>query len=371
MIAWLNDNWTKLKDFIVYYYAIVVGWVNARLADTVAWLRNERDVIVNAVNTWTSYLQQRISEVATTAWNNLVSKWNEVRASISGLLGEAKQWALDRANDVRSKLYEIRDWLISKDQEVRNWIDSVLSQLRNTISSIQTSIQNWVNSKIQNTSDWITSSISNLRTWVETIPVELHTAIDALWTKVNSIKMPKLEISPALVWAYIEGYFTEWIQWWLACQLWSSNDPLPPKPTLFGGGGSGGIGTLPPGGESSQRFVWPVASRYISGYTFNSVHKGVDIGINTGDPVCAIQQGTVINSGWSDVGYGFMVRIAHPGGWFSLYAHLLQPAAFVGDFVTQGQLIGIGDSTGHSTGPHLHLEIYNGSTYYDPLTVLP
>jgi len=63
--------------------------------------------------------------------------------------------------------------------------------------------------------------------------------------------------------------------------------------------------------------------------------------------------------------------IDHGNGYQTLYAHLSQVNVHCGQSVFQGQLIGLGGSTGHSTGPHLHFEVRYKGGFINPWTVLP
>lgn len=91
-------------------------------------------------------------------------------------------------------------------------------------------------------------------------------------------------------------------------------------------------------------------------------HSGVDLAGNQGDPIYAIASGTVTGAGYNDA-YGYNVSISHGGGYGSMYAHMTSFTVSGGQYVNQGQVIGYVGSTGWSTGPHLHFEIYvNGGT---------
>lgn len=116
-------------------------------------------------------------------------------------------------------------------------------------------------------------------------------------------------------------------------------------------------------------FGWPVSGRITQ--KFWSRHLGIDIGAPKGAPVLAADSGYVVQSGWSNVGYGFMILINHGNGYLTRYAHLSALNVEVGDSVRKGQLIGRVGSTGNSTGPHLHFEIIRGSTHRNPFGLLP
>lgn len=95
----------------------------------------------------------------------------------------------------------------------------------------------------------------------------------------------------------------------------------------------------------------------ISGYT--RLHKGTDFAAPTGTPVYAAGHGTVERASRYG-GYGHYVRIRHANGYKTAYAHLSRYGRGIkaGAKVRQGQIIGYVGSTGASTGPHLHYEVY-------------
>jgi len=87
----------------------------------------------------------------------------------------------------------------------------------------------------------------------------------------------------------------------------------------------------------------------------------VDIPANSGAPIKAVAAGEVIDSGYSGIN-GNYVEIAHADGWRTKYRHLVEPAVVgVSVGVSQGQIIGKVGSTGWSTGPHLHFDLWNSS----------
>lgn len=88
--------------------------------------------------------------------------------------------------------------------------------------------------------------------------------------------------------------------------------------------------------------------------------RGIDIGAPTGTPIYAAASGTVLiaKTGWSG-GYGNMAIIQHSNGTKTLYAHMSKLGTRTGAGVSQGEIIGYVGSTGRSTGPHLHFEVFN------------
>lgn len=110
----------------------------------------------------------------------------------------------------------------------------------------------------------------------------------------------------------------------------------------------------------------PVTSQFK--YRWKRAHKGVDIGLYTGDAIYAAFDGIVraalpINM---TGGYGNVLVIRHFNGLETYYGHLSRFIVKSGDIVKAGELIGYGGSTGRSTGPHLHFETRYMGQAFDP-----
>lgn len=100
------------------------------------------------------------------------------------------------------------------------------------------------------------------------------------------------------------------------------------------------------------------------------LHKGFDIADpRVGTPILAVADG-VVESTKTAYDYGMYVRIRHRFGFRSLYAHMSSIRVSVGERVSQGQMIGTLGSTGLSTGPHLHLELWMENQILDPAPFL-
>ena len=90
---------------------------------------------------------------------------------------------------------------------------------------------------------------------------------------------------------------------------------------------------------------------------FSRMHQGLDFAAPTGTPVMASAGGRVLEAGWSG-GYGKVVKLEHRNGMVTRYAHLSRIDVKPGQTVDQGQRVGAVGSTGLSTGPHLHYEVW-------------
>lgn len=86
------------------------------------------------------------------------------------------------------------------------------------------------------------------------------------------------------------------------------------------------------------------------------MHKGVDIDLETGDPVYAAFDGMVRFSQYNS-SYGNLVILRHPNGLETYYAHMSRLDVKPGDYVSAGDKLGLGGNTGRSFGSHLHFEI--------------
>lgn len=97
-------------------------------------------------------------------------------------------------------------------------------------------------------------------------------------------------------------------------------------------------------------------------------HRGVDFGVPTGTPVLAASDGILSFRGERGA-YGNLVKIRHSNDIVTAYAHLsrFENGVGAGTYVGKGDVIGYVGSTGRSTGPHLHYEIYVDGEHIDPL----
>jgi murein DD-endopeptidase MepM/ murein hydrolase activator NlpD len=134
------------------------------------------------------------------------------------------------------------------------------------------------------------------------------------------------------------------------------------------------LGTSAPAPSASGGFMWPANGPITDTYGYLASRKrnhwGLDIGAPTGANVVAAQSGKVVAAGWSG-DYGNLIAIDHEGGLETRYAHLSRMRVSVGATVAKGQLIGAVGSTGNSTGPHLHFEVYLNGAHVNPRNYLP
>ena len=122
---------------------------------------------------------------------------------------------------------------------------------------------------------------------------------------------------------------------------------------------------------------WPVHGAISSGYGLRehpvsgreAFHTGIDIRIPTGTAVKATASGIVSFAGWSSHS-GYIVVLEHGHGFSTAYAHNSSLDVAVGQKVKAGEQIALSGSTGVSTGPHLHYEVWKNGKQIDPVSYL-
>ena len=123
--------------------------------------------------------------------------------------------------------------------------------------------------------------------------------------------------------------------------------------------------------------IWPVTGWLSSSFgrrtdPFNgnpAFHDGIDIVADRGQPVFATAEGEVVKAGYSG-DYGNLVVVKHSFGLETRYGHLTRSAVKPGQTVHRGDVVGFVGSTGRSTSPHLHYEVWLNSRLINPLRLL-
>ncbi len=119
--------------------------------------------------------------------------------------------------------------------------------------------------------------------------------------------------------------------------------------------------------DTLDSYVCPyvVKPRSLYGYRHGRRHQGIDLPYPTGTPVPSAFDGRVRISDYVG-GYGNLVVVRHANGLETFYGHLSKRNVEAGDWVSAGDIIGLGGSTGRSTGPHLHFETRYKGAAFDP-----
>jgi murein DD-endopeptidase MepM/ murein hydrolase activator NlpD len=124
--------------------------------------------------------------------------------------------------------------------------------------------------------------------------------------------------------------------------------------------------------------TWPVRGKVTTEFgapdpPYQKHHTGFDIAYRVGEPITTFMEGTVLkveNNPDNSTGYGKYVLVGHSNNVTSLYGHMSETMALVGQTVKPGDTVGLEDSTGHSTGPHVHFEIRVFDVPVDPRTFM-
>ena len=122
---------------------------------------------------------------------------------------------------------------------------------------------------------------------------------------------------------------------------------------------------------------WPVAGTISSPYGYRNhpvreerrFHTGVDLSVPSGSEVKATADGIVSFAGWTE-NSGIVVVAEHGHGFSTAYAHNRKALARVGQRIARGDVIAMSGSTGLSTGPHVHYEIWRNGRHTDPAAFL-
>ena len=172
---------------------------------------------------------------------------------------------------------------------------------------------------------------------------------------------------------YKNAKYLEWLATSVATTQATTQATTATTPTSSSSsGGSGGTTT------TSENVTWmvPVSYVYVSsafGYRIHPVygtwkmHNGVDLATSCPNNIYATRAGVVTTATYSSSA-GYYVVINHGDGYSSVYMHMCKsPYVSVGDYVSQGQVIGCVGTTGVSTGVHLHFGISYNGTYVNPM----
>jgi murein DD-endopeptidase MepM/ murein hydrolase activator NlpD len=95
------------------------------------------------------------------------------------------------------------------------------------------------------------------------------------------------------------------------------------------------------------------------GLRWGHMHEGQDFAVPVGTDLVAMSTGTVVFAG-QESGFGNVVKIRYWDNTVTYYGHMSRISATEGEGVEPGQVVGQSGNTGHSTGPHLHLEVHPG-----------
>ncbi len=120
-------------------------------------------------------------------------------------------------------------------------------------------------------------------------------------------------------------------------------------------------------------YIYPTKSQHITsrfGIRGIRFHNGIDIGIKYGDTIRSPFAGVVRYSNYQRGGYGKYIIIRHHNGLETIMAHFSHTLVSVGDTLLAGDVVGLGGSSGRSSGPHLHLEFRLLGNSFNPEKII-
>ncbi|SEP54642.1 Signal transducer regulating beta-lactamase production, contains metallopeptidase domain [Lachnospiraceae bacterium NE2001] len=118
--------------------------------------------------------------------------------------------------------------------------------------------------------------------------------------------------------------------------------------------------------DATKEIIWPISGNGNITRTLDDNHQGTDIAAADGTDVVSVFDGTVEEVGFDDT-EGEYIIITNEDGWKVKYSHLQEKVVVAkGDKVNSGDVVGAVGNTGQSTGPHLHLELYNETGEQEP-----
>jgi len=101
---------------------------------------------------------------------------------------------------------------------------------------------------------------------------------------------------------------------------------------------------------------------------YNLFHPGLDLAAVKGSPVYPVMDGVVEKVGTEKFAFGNHVIVSHGSGLMTIYAHLSKIEVKEGETITKDSIVGLIGSTGWSTGPHLHLQVWEQDHWANPRT---
>jgi len=352
------------------YIASVVSWVRSLYDNAIAYAKSiatqaansivnsKAGVIYGVVKEWidTAYRNaiNSTSSLIHSAWVTANSAWNWVQSAystVSNWIDARIRPIWDAVAETARVAYNLaREWSIKAVNQVVAWAEPAITGLTQKIKDAQewiATVRGWISDQVK----LFTSGMNE----------KIAAVFDDGWDTLSSFVFDPLNY----VLAMIIPIFTDLLCYSVAYALGTEKESLPPWPKWSNIVEAGG-GERPTPAPSG--LIPPLSKMWVSGYRFTPGHRATDYGCESNCPVYACHAGTVEYSGWSSVGYGNCVTLRGVD-WWTRYAHLLNFNVVVGQEIAAGHVLGGCDTTGNSTGNHLHLEIQYKSQFINPESV--
>lgn len=358
LLSWLLGQVSKLFTVFGSLYNPIItaaikayGWAVSKASNALSAARSYALGITNSnKNRFTQLFNTAVS--ITSAVNTLmITKYNQNRTLIFLKTAVLK---LDIKNRVSDAITTVKSWVTGFIADPIGWIQDNISAIMGVVK-------------------WVTGHMMLLAaSIVKYAPLywaDNTTDIIAFLQQKKDILLTFLSDPIGYVIAVIDGYILVMLEWLVAYALGTVEASMPNKPKFKDLDITTNIPTPRNVPGRSGLISQPLSSIRVSGNRFSQSHPGVDLGLVTGQSVFTIHAGRVSFVKSTVSGEGIYVVVSGDGIW-SRYFHLSRPLVNTGDKVVSGQRIGLGGSTGYSTGPHLHLETKINGVYVDPLQIL-
>ena len=358
----------------------LLNWLLGKSSNVISLVSTYYGRIIDAAKNALAWARKEAANALSAAKAYVITKYNELKASLTALI--------DYVLAVATALYAAANALANI------LVDKAKALLLGLINGAKVSLTALINSAVATVYSYVSPVIEFLKPLLLRIRAAADFVFDRLlvvWDQIELVVsflgevsilsrlMALLGFLPLITqWftnplgtliAYLRPMLLELIQFSVAYALGTVKYNLPPWPSW----GSGLTVQLPSGGTTPGKggLAPPLSRIYVSGNAFNSPpgHMGIDLGLTAGQTIYAMHGGKVSRHPFDADGYGYYVTIKG-GDWWTLYAHCESIGLDDDETVEAGQAIARGDTTGNSTGNHLHLEIKYRSAYVNPINYL-
>lgn len=347
VLDWFGSSYNNLRNAAANALNWAIAYANAAYNNAVNWAKGQLNSLLSFANWVLDYLTALATdlyhEAINFAYNVLNSAYAAVNNAIDYVVGIALGLYHSSLNSITHAINDVEAWAVAQIDAARHAIEHAFNPLLPLLA---------VMSIILSLAEHDTAN-------------KLLTFVRTLYEQIVQFFNDPLGYMLGLIWAQAVTFFC----FVLGYGLGSVNATLPPIP-VWGKGLGGGGGLLPPIPPPPDGvLIRPVDPLYVSGYTFGTGHYGTDFGIVNGQDIRAAHSGVITFAGWDSAGYGNRVDIQGEHYW-SRYGHNQSILVTVGQTVSAGEIISHGNSTGNSTGPHLHFELKINGIYVDPVLYL-
>lgn len=358
IVNYLLRNASRVISVVSTYYNRIIN--SARFA--LSWAVREANKALGRAKAFALSLIASVRSYALSLWQN-------VRSFAIGLWNDAKSKAISLFNIAKAvaslALSVLRAYLLGQLASLRAFAVRLVDQAKATLRLF---VDARILDRIGGLFDLIplVRFIKDLRTLLS---AENFRRLTDLLTRDFQVISLIVSNPVGYLVAFWRTFMLTFLNFALGYALGTTNRDLPPWPSFGEGGGGPFPGPGPTPGPTPGGLVAPLSRLRISGHRYGPGHLGVDLGCARGATVFAMHNGIIETSGFSSVGYGYQVTI-RGGPWWTRYAHLERVNLRSGARVNAGDIVGPCNSTGNSTGNHLHLEIKKNGVFLDPIPLL-